>query len=288
MAALVVLTVQRSRVWMTSETLWLAHLQDVPKSPTGLLNLGVYYYNQKDYEKGYRRLSESVAIHPHRRRAHYYLGQCAYESGRREEARDIFHQAIESWPQNRDLHNGSGFIAYKMKHYQAALNAYHMVYTIDPEDREVRLHIANVGRSALQEQHYSIARDAFAYLQRIAPGHPAVAGGMCQALAGLKRMREALSWCEQAVRAAPNHLSYLAQLALVRLRLEQPDRALPPGQHAVDLSPKWAFARRLLGDIYCAMGDLPKAASAYQQALTLAPQDPATQQRLQQIGTCQP
>ncbi len=179
MAILVFLTIQRSHIWTTSETLWQAHLQDYPKSPTGLLNLGVSYYNQKDYENGYRLLSESLSLNPNRSRTYYYLGHCAFESGRQEEALDLLNKATQLWPQNLDLHNGLGYVSYRLGHYQAALNAYHTVFTIDPEVRDIQLHITNVGRAALQDQNYSIARDAFTYLQRIAPEHPATTGGLC-------------------------------------------------------------------------------------------------------------
>lgn len=287
MAALVFLTVQRSTVWMTSETLWKTHLQHNPQSPTGLLNLGVYYYNQKDYENGYHQLSESIRLNPHRRRAHYYLGRCAFESGRREEALHIYHEATQRWPQNRNLHNGFGYVAYQLKHYQAALNAYRRVYAINPEDRDVRLHITNIGRAALQDQNYSMARQAFAYLQQIESGHPDATGGLCQSLVGLKQMSEALPWCRQVVQSSPNDARYLTQLALVLLRLDQLDEALPRVQRAIKRSPKWAFAYRLLGDIYCAMGNLPKAASAYQKALALEPESAALQKRLQNLGACQ-
>ncbi len=99
-------------------------------------------------------------------------------------------------------------------------------------------------------------------------------------------MSEALPWCKRAVEGSPKHLSYLAQLALVLLREGQPDNALPWAQRAVELSPNWGFAHRLLGDIYCEMGDLWQATQAYQNALERHPQDPAIQQRLNHLGTC--
>lgn len=214
------------------------------------------------------------------------MAHCAFENGSREEALDIFSHALERWPQALDLHKGFGYVSYHLGHYQAALNAYYTVFTIDPEERDIRLYITNVGRAALRGKNYPIAWQAFTYLQRIEPGHSATTGGLCQSLVGLKQMSEALPWCQQAVQASPKHLSYLAQLALVQLRLEQPDQALPWAQRAVALSPTWGFAHRLLGDIYCATGALPQAVTAYQKALERHPRDAAIQQRLKSVDAC--
>ncbi len=285
MVALLVLTLQRVPIWMTSETLWQAHLQDRPESPTGLLNLGVYYHNrrdrqQRDYEHCYDLLTKSIRLRSDRRRVHYYLARCAFESGRREEARDIFENAIERWPQHDRLHSGYGYVAYHLGHDQAAMNAYHTALTINPENRDAQDGIVNLGRRALQRQNYAMSRQAFSYMQRLQPGHPAATGGLCQTLVGLKQMSEALPWCQQAVDQLPKSPRYRAQLALVMLRLSQLEPALRQAQRAVDLSPNWGFGHRLLGDINCARGRRAEAEMAYRQALAINPKNPISQKRL--------
>ncbi len=285
LATLTALTLQRVPVWTTSETLWQAHLKDYPESPTGLLNLGVYYYNrrdphQNDYENCYHLLSKSIRLQPGRRRVHRYLGRCAFESGRREEALDIVSNAIELWPQDEHLHTDFGYVSYHMRHDQAAINAYYTALKINPENRDAQDGMVNVGRRALQHQNYPMARQAFSTLLHLQPGHPAATGGLCQALVGLKQMSEALPWCQQAVGQLPKSPRYRAQLALVLLRLKQPEPALPHAQRAVELSPNWVFGYRLLGDIYCALSMRAEAEAAYHKALAINPKDPIIKKRL--------
>ncbi len=284
-AALTALTLQRVPIWMTSETLWKAHLNVYPESPTGLLNLGVYYYNrrdrdQHDYENCYTILSQSLQLQPNRHRVHSYLARCAFESGRREEALDIFHNAIQLWPQNPHLQNGFGYISYRLGHDQAAINAYYTVLDIDAENPDARKGMINVGRRALRNQNYAIAHQAFSSMLHLLPEHPAATGGLCQALVGLKQMSEAQPQCRQAVAQSPKNPRYLAQLALVLLRLDQPAKALPQAQRAIELSPNWGGGYRLLGDIYRAQHALGKAEAAYRKALAIHPEDRITKQRL--------
>ena len=71
----------------------------------------------------------------------------------------------------------------------------------------------------------------------------------------------------------PNDLGAVSGLGQVSLARGQVREALPHLERATTISSQMASAFRSLGDAYVATGDLPRAATAYRQAVALAPHD---------------
>ena len=76
-----------------------------------------------------------------------------------------------------------------------------------------------------------------------------------------------------ALESNPNDLAALAGLGRVGVAKGQYQQALPSLERATQVSSQMVGAFRSLGDAYTAMGDAPRAATAYRQAVALAPQD---------------
>lgn len=79
-----------------------------------------------------------------------------------------------------------------------------------------------------------------------------------------------------ALESNPNDLAALAGLGRVSVLRGRYQEAVPSLERATRVSSQMVAAFRSLGDAYSAMGDAPKAATAYRQAVALAPQDLAT------------
>ena len=274
------LTHQRTDVWMNSETLWQDHLTDYPGSPVGLFNLGIYYYHNQDFANGYHAFQKLVRLTPPDRKVHRYLARSAFEDGRYQDALRAYAGALRIWPQDKAFHNDVGYTYFRMKRYQEALQAFERAVSLAPDYHLAHENLLNIGHIAMQAKDYTLARQAFSTLLRVQPQMATASGGMCQALAGLKQMSQAVSWCQQAVRLQPANQVYLGQFALVLLRLQQPNQALHWAHRAVEAAPKWGFGHRILGDIYTALDDVQQAETAYQTALAIDPKDEVASYRL--------
>ena len=76
-----------------------------------------------------------------------------------------------------------------------------------------------------------------------------------------------------ALERDPNDLGAVSGLGQVSLARGQYREALPHLERATTISSQMVSAFRSLGDAYVATGDLPRAATAYRQAVALAPHD---------------
>lgn len=189
---LLVLTLQRNEVWSNGGTLWRAHLTDYPSSLTGVMNLGVYHYKQKEYGLARRALSQVVAYQPRRLKAQTYLAQTAFAQGRHEEAIARYWHALKLMPQEKQLYCDLGTTYYQMQRYRAAIGAYESALGLDPTFTRARFHL---GQAALRLQDYALAREALEAVLRQDPDHAAAADGLCEALAALGERSVLVSQC---------------------------------------------------------------------------------------------
>jgi tetratricopeptide (TPR) repeat protein len=74
LAVLGVMTTQRVAVWQSTQTLWQDHLKAYPNSATGLLNLGVGYYNDNQAQDAFNTLTRLVELYPDHYRGNRLLG----------------------------------------------------------------------------------------------------------------------------------------------------------------------------------------------------------------------
>jgi tetratricopeptide (TPR) repeat protein len=95
-------------------------------------------------------------------------------------------------------------------------------------------------------------------------------------LANLKidRIAQAIPEYQAALQLAPENAVYHADLAYSYLRTKRMDLAREEAQKAVEQSQQISLAYLVLGIVHAEAEDLDGAVSFYQQALTLAPDDP--------------
>lgn len=277
---LVLLTLQRNQVWHSSATLWQDHLRDYPRSPKGLLNLGVYYFDRKEYARAEPLFRQLVAVRPHDLEAHRSLARTAADAGRHTDAVVMLQTALQIGPREKKLHNDLGNVYLHLGHYGRAIAAYQAALALDPHYTLARM---NLGRAALRLPDYALAREAFTAVLSQQPEHAQATGGLCVALAALAEWQLAAHQCQQAAHLQPDSVRYLAELTRAFLRLQRPEAAVQSAERAVAGAPQLALSHRLLGDAYAALGERTQAATAYQSALQLDPEDRLARQGLRRL-----
>ena len=118
------ITYVRSLVWQNEGALWIDHLQVYPDSKTGWLNLGVYYWNKKDYDRALPTFQNLVELSPTDFKGNRFLGHIAFQQNRYADAIPYYRLALETNPKDGSTYSNLGLTYLRMEDYRAAVTAY--------------------------------------------------------------------------------------------------------------------------------------------------------------------
>jgi tetratricopeptide (TPR) repeat protein len=133
------------------------------------------------------------------------------------------------------------------------------------------------GRALAELEQWELAAEAFRQAALVRPGYAeawAFLGEARQHLGDANALRLAQADLERAFSLDPNSVAASAMLALYWQRQERFDRALEYLLQAAHLDPRNPTLQVQIGSTQAILGDLPGALQAYQQAVSLAPNDP--------------
>ncbi len=279
---LLILTVERTKVWANSGSLWQDHLADYPDSVNGLLNLGIYDFEQQAYAQAEQTFRQILPYNPKFAKAYYYLARCASKTGRYTEAISRYREALQLQPREKVYYNNMGYAFFQLKRYPEAIAAYKEALALAPKYTRARINLAD---AALRLRDFALARETFEALLRRRPRHFWATFGLCQTFVGLEDFASAEPRCQQAVRLQPRHARSLEHLAYVLLRLHRPMAALPWAKRAVTVAPKWARGYHTLGDVYVALGETAQAQDTYRTAMEINPTNRHVRQKLERLAS---
>ncbi len=269
-AALIVgltgLTYAHSLTWQNEGALWKDHLQAYPESQTGWLNLGVYYWNKRDYDDALPVFQQLVRLSPNDFKGNRFLGHIAVQQNRFEDAVLFYRKALATNPKDGGTFRLLGLAYFRLGDNSAAIKAYQQALKLDPTLTSV---YPNLGSAALRASQYDLAEQA---LRKAIDRNPRDANSisdLCTTLSQINRTDEAISYCETAVKLEPENGFYLGRLASLYLDSSQPDKALTIARRAATVSPNASLSYRVLGEAYADLGQKEQAIVALQKSLQL-------------------
>lgn len=265
---LLFLTAGRIPVWTSSETLWRDHLTDYPLSNTGWLNLGVYYFNEQEFDRATPVFQRLLEINPTHFKGNRFMGSIAFNEGRLDEAVQYYQTAIRSDASDPLTYAYLGRTYSRANQPAEAVTAYRAMVERDP-DGDMAWTYADFGNVALRIEDHNLAVQVLEAALRRDANNAQAASDLCAALSELGQLQEAVTYCQRAVDIAPQNGFYLGRLAHVMLLADQYEEALPVSLRAVEVSPNSTLAYRVLGDALAGVGDTEQAVRAYQQAVEL-------------------
>lgn len=179
LAMLCVLALLRVEVWADTQTLWRDHLTDYPHSQTGLLNLGVGYFNDGNTQGALQVLTRLVQINPNHYRGNRLLGltylrvqQYADAITHLERARGLAPDGmIDFGLQLGAAYFEEGLRLFQQRDYVNALRHYNQAVELVPPDR-VPVVLNNVGFTLQQMGRYEEAVQAFNAALTLRPDYP--------------------------------------------------------------------------------------------------------------------
>lgn len=203
---LCVLAVLRVGVWADTQTLWRDHLTDYPDSQTGLLNLGVGYFNDGDLQGALQVLTRLVTINPNHYRGNRLLGltylrmqQYTNAIVHLEQARRIAPSGvIDFGPQLGAAYFEEGLRLFNQRDYVNALARYNQAAELIPPDR-VPVVLNNVGFTLQQMGRLDDAAQAFSAALELRPDYPLALVNLAETLLLQEKYAESRDHYEQAL-----------------------------------------------------------------------------------------
>ncbi len=107
-----------------------------PNDPILLQEMGVFYYNKKDYATAKPYFEQVYAKEPLNLNNLIYLGSCYFELGDYAEAKRVNQIVLSQDPNNPDSINDAKFIAYKLKDNASALGYLKQLLALRDDDKD--------------------------------------------------------------------------------------------------------------------------------------------------------
>jgi tetratricopeptide (TPR) repeat protein len=205
-AILCVLAFIRAGVWANTQTLWRDHLADYPNSQTGLLNLGVGYFNDNELQSAFQTLSRLVELNPNHFRGHRLLGltylraqQYANAIMMLERARQLApNGVIDFRAQLGAAYFEEGLRLFNQRDFVNALARYRQSLDYVPTDR-VPVVLNNIGYTLQQMGRYADAVLAFNAALELRPEYPLALVNLAETLLMQENYAESRDRYEQAL-----------------------------------------------------------------------------------------
>jgi tetratricopeptide (TPR) repeat protein len=261
---LMLITFNRSMVWQNEGALWRDHLRTYPDSETGLLNLGVYYFNEREYPEAQVTFEQLLTLYPNHFKGYRFLGHIAFNEGRYEDAVPYYQRALQLVETDTMSHYYLGTSYYNLGDYAHAIPELNETIRLNPSyNRQMYI---NLGDAALRSGDYTLAERALTVALQYAPSAE-IASNLCAAEAEIDQVSEAVQHCRAAVEAEPENGLYLGRLAHVLRLAGDLEGAMAAAQSGIAAAPNLSLNYRVMGEVYEASGDTENAIAAYRAAL---------------------
>jgi len=236
----------------------------------------------KDYRSELAIWSDTVAKRPNNERAHNNLGNAwSKMPGRLNDAVAQYAEALRLQPDYAEAHNNLG-LAWSQRpgRLNDAIAQFAEALRLQPDSAEAHNNLGNAWLKIPGRLNDAIAQ--FEEALRLQPGYAEAHNDLGLAWAQMPgRLNDAIAQFEEALRLKPDYAGAHNNLGLAwTLTPGRLNDAIAQFEEALRLDPNFAPGWHSLGMGWLHLGNLPAAAAAFRQELSLSPDDPAARQAL--------
>jgi len=301
-----------------SEAAWRAVLKSAPSSAEAYAHLGFLEAHQEHYKQAIVFYRKAKALNPSMPALEMNLGLALFKAGDLKEAVQIFErllkdqppgsgealrlktligmadyglqdhteaipylkQATAADPQNLPFRLMLAHSCLATKQYQCVLDTYHEILTLNAESAEADM----LAGEALDEmQDHAGAIQQFRAAVKANPKEPNVHFGLGYLLWRQGQFADAANEFQAELANVPDHAQAMVYLADSKIKMNQPDVALPLLRKAVQINPKMDMAHLDLGIIYSDTGRPVEALRELKLAAKINPENVNVHWRLAQL-----
>jgi tetratricopeptide (TPR) repeat protein len=265
-------TFDRNYDWKNSFTLWSKTVETVPSCVRAINNLGIEYYNRKDYQTAKSLYQKAIQLQPAYEKAYYNLGNIYKEEKDYERALAMYEKTAELNPTNNKNFNNLGNAYAIQKKFPEAIKAYRRALEINPNYAEAYNNLGNVYRS-LQEYDQAIAH--YEKALTLHRGYIDAYYNLADTYSSLKQDEQSVKVLFRAMEANWFLPATYYRLGVAYENNAQYDKAIAAYENALQADPGYAEARLNLASLYMGrMKDTEKALHHLRTALANAPRHP--------------
>jgi cellulose synthase operon protein C len=243
-------------VWLSTCVLITALATGCSRDPNvrkqKYLESGDRYFAKAKYAEAAIQYQNAVQVDPRFVQAHYQLGQTFLKIGDNARGFQELSRVVELSPDN----------------YQAHIDLANLLLSAHNPD------------GSPNQDYLKQAKIHLDLLNEKQPQNAQVLAAWADYYSEQGNLGQALSEMQKAITADPNRAESYVNLALLQLRLNQPDQAEVNLKKAADLAPKVMNIQLALGGFYQSHNRFPEAEKQFNQAISVAPADPTPREAL--------
>ncbi|MFT5132887.1 MAG: tetratricopeptide (TPR) repeat protein [Gammaproteobacteria bacterium] len=219
----------------------------------------------QEAENIYQSILKDQPQHPD---ALHLLGVMAHQLGKSDIAVNLIEQAIKANPDEPNFYNNCGEAYRSLQKHELAISRYEQALAIKSDFAGAH---NNLGNALKELGRLGEAITCYEQAIAISPDFPMAHNNLGIALKALDREEEAISAYELAIAIMPDYAEAHSNMGNALLALGHHDDAIKCYKRAISIMPDYAEAHSNMGNAFKALGEQKQAVSAYEQALLINP-----------------
>lgn len=243
-----------------------------PRSPNAHSNLGVAYYDRKDYARAETCQKKALELAPNLLTALNNLGSIKRELKDKEGAIEYYRQVLAIAPDYLETINNLGAVLTELEHPEEALTELLKVIRARPGYADAH---CNIGNAFLLLEDFDKALAAFNQTLALMPDNPAALLGLARTYKEKDALDEARAAVEQALALAPEKAEAYSLSGDIYTRIETYEEAEAAYRQALALDENGLGAHLGMGQLQMELGQLDAAQASYRRAMEIDPEEVA-------------
>lgn len=199
----------------------------------------------------------------------YQQAVAAHQSGRFEEADELYRRTIANDPQHSNAMQMRGVIRLQQGNFDEAVKLIGRAVAVDPANGQA---YSNLGTALMELKRYDEALEALRSAAKLQPDNPDVLGNFGRALRRRNYYGEAVEAYRRATELAPNRPGLFSALGVALAEAGEFAASLEAHEKALTLAPDRADLRNNVAHVHRIMGEHKKAEDSFREAVALNPE----------------
>jgi tetratricopeptide (TPR) repeat protein len=261
-------TVNRNYDWKDSFSIWSKTVKTAPNCARALSNLGIEYFNRKEYTQAEQLYQRAIKVRPGQDKPYHNLGNLYRKKKDYGSALVMYQKAAQLNSANCTHYNSLGHAYAMVKRYEEAVKAFEHALECNPDYAEAFNNLGNVYRG-LRETERAIT--CYQKAIQLNPYYADAYHNLAKVFGDLNQHEKSIQILKGLLSKNPFLPDTVIRLGRVFEKTDQYDQAIIRYENVLKLQPASPEAHTGLGRVYEQQGLYQQAIAHYQKALAINP-----------------
>ena len=259
-------TVNRNYDWQDSFTIWSKTVKTAPNCARALSNLGIEYYNRKDYAQAEQLYQRAIEVRPGQDKPYHNLGNIYRKNKDYDSALVMYQKAAQLNPESCTHYNTLGHAYAMVKRFDQAAQAFEQALKCNPDYAEAYNNLGNVCRG-LKETDRAIT--CYQKAIQLNPYYADAYHNLAKVYSDLNQHEKSIQVLKGLFSKNPFLPDTATRMGRAFEKTAQYDQAIARYKHAINLHPASPEAYTGLGRVYQQQNLYQQAIVHYQKAIEI-------------------